>query len=110
MKIILYFLLLLPAVWTFYLAVMHLDTARKRGSLTTASKVIGYPILYVGLVLDMLFNALWGSLLFLEPPKEWLFTARVSRWNDNDGWRGAIARWICEELLDPFDPRGQHCR
>lgn len=110
MKILAAFLLLLPAMWTFYLAVMHLDTARRRGTLTTAAKVIGYPLLAVGLALDVLFNALWGSLLFLEPPRELLFTARVSRLNDDTGWRGKLACWICLELLDPFDPSGKHCR
>lgn len=104
------FVLLMPVMWTLYLAVMHLDTARRRGTLTTASKVVGYPILFIGLAFDVMFNAVWGSLLFLEPPREWLFTDRVSRWNDDEKWRGAVARWICDELLDPFDPRGQHCR
>lgn len=110
MRIALLFLLMLPAMWTLYLAVMHLDTARRQGQLTTAAKVIGYPILAVGLALDVLFNALWGSLLFLEPPRELLFTARVSRLNDDTGWRGKLACWICLELLDPFDPSGKHCR
>lgn len=110
MRIALLFLLLLPAMWTLYLAVMHLDTARRRGQLTTAAKIIGYPILAVGLAVDVLFNATWGSLLFLERPHELLFTDRVSRLNDDTGWRGKLACWICLELLDPFDPRGKHCR
>lgn len=110
MKLALLFILLLPAMWTLYLAVMHLDTARRRGALTRAAKAIGYPILAVGLAVDVLFNVLWGSLLFLEPPRELLFTKRISRLNDDAGWRGRLACWICLELLDPFDPRGRHCR
>lgn len=110
MKPILLTLALLPLVWTFYLAVMHLDTARRQGQLTTAAKVAGYPVLLIGLAVDVAFNATWGSLLFLEPPRELLFTARVSRLNDDTGWRGKLACWICLELLDPFDPSGKHCR
>lgn len=110
MKLAIAFILLLPVMWTLYLAVMHLDTARRQGQLTTAAKVIGYPILAVGLAVDVLFNALWGSLLFLEPPHELLFTDRISRLNDAAGWRGRLACWICLELLDPFDPKGRHCR
>ncbi len=110
MKLAIAFILLLPVMWTLYLAVMHLDTARRQGQLTTAAKVAGYPILFVGLAVDVLFNALWGSLLFLEPPREWLFTDRISRLNDAAGWRGRLACWICLELLDPFDPKGRHCR
>lgn len=110
MKAALLFILLLPLVWTFYLAVMHLDTARRQGTLTTAAKIAGYPVLLAGLAIDAAFNATWGSLIFLEPPRELLFTARVSRLNDDTGWRGRLACWICLELLDPFDPRGRHCR
>lgn len=103
------FILLMPVMWVLYLAVMHLDTARRRKALTPAAKVVGYPILFVGLAFDVLFNLWWGSIMFVELPREWLFTDRVSRWNDDNGWRGTIAKWICSELLDPFDPRGRHC-
>lgn len=104
------FLLLLPAAWCLFLAVMHLDTARRRGGLTPAAKCIGYPILFAGYAADVAFNLTWGSILFVEVPRELLFSSRVSRHNDNAGWRGGLATWICGELLDPFDPRGQHCR
>lgn len=96
--------------WSLYLAVMHLKTARDSGKLTPAAKVMGYPWLIVGYVIDVLFNAVIGSLLFFELPRELLFTARVSRLNDCDGWRGRLARWICTQLLDPFDPDGKHCQ
>lgn len=110
MRAAILFLLMLPAMWTLYLAVMHLDTARRQGQLTMAAKVAGYPVLLVALAVDVLFNATWGSLLFLEPPRELLFTHRISRLNDATGWRGRLACWFCLELLDPFDPRGKHCR
>lgn len=106
---ILLLMLLLWATWGAYLSVMHLKVARDAGKLTPAAKALGYPWLAVGLVLDVVFNAVIGSLVFLEPPREWLFTSRVSRWNDEPGRRGDLARWICNELLDPFDAGG-HCR
>lgn len=93
--------------WGMYLAAMTLIRAKETLSMT--SKVFAYPFVFYGVVVDFLFNAVIGSAIFLEPPKEWLFTARVSRWNDDDGWRGATARWICMHLLDPFDPDGTHC-
>lgn len=98
-----------PVTWGWYLSVMHLDSARRRGKLTPAAKVLGYPWLAVGLVVDALFNIVVGSLIFLEPPREFLFTARVSRLNDGEDWRGKLARWFCTQLLDPFDPDGKHC-
>lgn len=100
--------LLLWLTWGVYLSVMHLKAARDAGRLTPAAKVLGYPWLAVGLLLDVIFNAVVGTLAFLEPPREWLFTSRVSRWNDRPGWRGDLARWFCSELLDPFD--AGHCR
>lgn len=106
------FLILFPIIltyytWGMYLAVMTL--LRHKDTLSIESKVFAYPLVAVGLVVDVVFNAIIGSAAFLEPPKEWLFTKRVSRWNDSDSWRGSVARWVCKHLLDPFDPDGTHC-
>jgi hypothetical protein len=40
------------------------------------------------LVLDVLFNAAWGSFLFREWPREWLFTSRVERHYRTCYWTG----------------------
>lgn len=109
MTLILTLVVLSWLTWGVYLSVIHLKEARDTGRLTTMAKVLGYPWLAVALVLDVLFNFIVGSILFVEPPKEFLFTTRVSRWNDKKGRRGDIARWFCSELLDPFDA-GSHCR
>ena len=107
----------LGVTWVFYLAVMHLkeerDRLKKLGKdFSTAQKVFGYPILIIGLLIDVFLNATVGTIIFIEPPrydkKEWLFTGRVSRWNDTGGWRGDLARYICSHLLDPFE-KGGHC-
>ena len=37
---------------------------------------------YVGIVMDALFNWTWGTLFFRELPRETLFTDRVQRWYD----------------------------
>jgi len=104
--------------WLFYLAVMHLreerDRLKKLGKdFTIAQKIFGYPILGLGLIIDVFLNVTVGSISFIEPPriitkKEWLFTGRVSRWNDTGGWRGDLARWYCSNFLDPFQ-KGGHC-
>ena len=67
---------------------------------------------------DFICNTFCGTLLLLELPQwtlhpltdsEVLLTARLSRWEKSDSWRGAVARWICHNLLDPLSPNGPHC-
>jgi len=99
--------------WVFYLAVMHLKEERDRlkklnKDFTLWQKLWAIPILILGLFIDVFLNATVGTIIFIEPPKEWLFTGRVSRWNDTGGWRGKLARGICNHLLDPFE-KGGHC-
>ena len=49
-------------------------------------------------------------LAFWERPREWLVTKRLQRHiAARTGWRCTLAAWICDRVLDPFDPRGEHC-
>lgn len=106
----------LGITWLFYLAAMHLKEERDRLKLvgrdfTIEQKIWGIPLIFFGLLIDVFLNATVGWI-FLEPPrydlKEWLFTGRVSRWNDTGGWRGDLARWFCFHFMDPFE-KGGHC-
>lgn len=106
MKIVLGFLGLVQ-FWTMYLAVMNLK--RNSEKLTAVTKVLGYPLLYIGLVLDVFFNWTIGTILYLEFPREGVFTSRLSRHYGCGGWREKISIWFCKNLLDPFDPSGRHC-
>lgn len=112
-KLIAVMALTLWVTWIFYLAVMHLKEERDRlkaegKEFTTSQKIFGYPIIFIGLIVDVFLNMTAGTILFIEIPKEILFTGRVSRWNDTGGWRGDLARWFCSTLLDPFE-KGGHC-
>ncbi len=101
--------ILLQATWVHYLAVMNLS--RNRNKLTPFARFWAYSVLAVGYPLDMLFNLIFGTIFFVEPPKELLFTGRCSRLIDeDDGWRRDLAKWFCRNMLDPFDPKGIHCR
>lgn len=63
-----------------------------------------YTALLLGLVADVLFNVIWGTIIFRELPKEWLFTDRLKR-----HWRSENARswhraepWVRRvNLVDP---------
>lgn len=97
------------ALWLWYLAVMSLKRARDAGRLSRVAYVMGLPILWSGLLIDCAVNLAVATILFLELPREWLVTARLSRLAHNGGWRARLALWICANLLDQFDPDGHHC-
>jgi hypothetical protein len=103
----LYSFLAVWAAWVFYLAVMSLSRHRKQ--MTLPAKIIGYPTLVVGVVLDVAINWTVGTLIFVSPPKEFLLTARLKRHIREGGWRGTMARWVCHNFLNVFDPGGSHC-
>lgn len=95
--------------WVFYLALMNLK--RNREELSIVTKIFAYPMIVIGVSSDVLFNFFWGSILFLELPKEWLMTTRLKRHlNDHKkDWRDRNANWFCRHFLNPFDPTGNHC-
>jgi len=100
--------LLLWALCGFYLAVMTLKRAKDASQLTRTAMAFGYPVLFVGLVLDFLVNVLVLTVLLAELPREGTVTSRLKRHNaTSTGWRKAVAAWA-EPLLDPFDPSGDH--
>ena len=113
---ILGFTTLMYMTWVFYLAAMMLIEKRKKlkkegKDYTSKQKVWIYPVITFGLLSDFVLNFV-SSIIFLEPPrydlKEWLLTGRVTRWKNKGGTRGDFARFVCAELLDPFQIGG-HC-
>ncbi len=99
---------LLYVLWIYYLAVMSLKRARDNGTLTKTAKLLGTPILWIGISLDLIVNVFVLSFLLLDPPKEWLVTDRMKRYLASSGWRSKVASWFCINLLTPFD-KG-HCQ
>lgn len=95
-------------LWVYYLAVMNLKRAEYR--LSDTQRAFAMLIYYPGLLLDALVNIFVLTFVMLELPREWLVTPRVSRLKNDTGWRGIIARWLCDTLLDDFDPSGCHCK
>lgn len=96
------------ALWTLYLAVMNLKRVKDTGGLTTVTKVLGYPLLFLGLFFDLIVNVFVVSFILLEFPKEFTVTSRLKRHNtEGKGWRKTVAKWF-EPILDPFDPSGNH--
>lgn len=104
---ILYSIGLFYITLTFYLAVMNLS--RHKDSLDKTQKIIFFPIVLVGYILDVLFRITVGSVILLDVSPNLLFTAVLQRHVNKDTRRGKIARFICQKLLDRFDPSGNHC-
>ncbi len=92
----------------FFMAVMAAKRAKDDGTITPSALRLAYSILFVGYLLDFVFN-ICMSIAFLELPKETTFTARAQRHiAARDGWRYVLANWFCKNLLDPFQVGG-HC-
>lgn len=99
-------------LFVLYLAYVTLWVAKNNGRLAAAPlpvRFIAWSILGTAAVVDGLFNIVVGSLLFLEPPElhRLMFTDRCKKWMNDPGWRGRIARWVCEGWLNPFEDH--HC-
>ena len=95
--------------WLFYLAVMNLKRAKDAGTISRVALFFGYPVLFIGLLLDLTLNIAVCTVLFLDLPRETLMTGRLKRYNETDtGWRKDLALWFAHNLLDVFDPSGKH--
>lgn len=104
-----YSLLAWFVLWVLFLAVMALKRAQDEGKLHSGvAYYLGLSVLVIGYVADFLVNLGPATLLFLELPQEKTVTERCNRHLLDDGWRGAIAHWLCSNLLDPFQIGG-HC-
>lgn len=107
------FLVVPYTLWLLYIVVMGLHRARLGRRLGKVATVLGLPFLIIGVVLDVMVNVAVATPLLWERPrwKEWTVSARLSRHlaASEDTWRKGVAQWICEHLLDPFDPSGMHC-
>ncbi len=68
--------------------------------------IIKVPILLfavAGVLADVVFNWTWGSIIFRELPREWLFTERLKRhWNGSKKQHDRAAPWVRRvNLIDP---------
>jgi hypothetical protein len=96
--------------WGMYVLVMGIYRAHLQERLTKTTLVLSIPFILIGYVMDVLANIFIGSVVFVELPREWLVTTRLKRHRDKSkGWRAHLSTFICEHILDVFDPKGSHC-
>lgn len=105
-----YVIIFLWVFWAIYVLVMGLYRAHLHKKLTKLTYILGAPWLVLGLIIDFFANITVATVIFLDLPKEWLVTARLKRYVQGEsGWRQNLANWVCNNLLDVFDPDGNHC-
>jgi hypothetical protein len=92
-----------------------------------------FPFVALAVIMDLFAQFTLASLIFMQMPYiefnstskkwlgrtwtipsltgDWLVTSRLQRYmtTADNNWRYSIAFWICESVLDFFDPRGEHC-
>lgn len=68
----------LGVCWSF-VAIMNAKRVLNTEGLSLFWKVTLVPLAVIGLVLDAVFNLTFGTAMFLELPREMLFSARVQR-------------------------------
>lgn len=90
-------------LWVLYVFVMSVK--QRWADLPMASKILGAPVALVGYALDVAINWSIAVVVFMDLPHEKTLTERLHRYTD--GWRHTVARFICQHLLNPFDP--EHC-
>lgn len=105
--------LILAALWGFwgvYVLVMGLYRAHLQKRLSWPTYALGAPFLLLGLVVDFIMNMTVATVVFLDIPRQGLVTTRLARYVAlGSGWRFNVANWVCNNLLDVFDPSGNHC-
>jgi len=108
---ILFVVLYIYVFWCAYIAVMGVYRAYLSKRLTGITKVLAIPLVITGLMIDVIAQYTIAVVIFLDAPqwKEYLVTLRLMRYVKETGWRSTLALYICRNLLDVFDPSGNHC-
>lgn len=118
--------------WAFYVLVMGIYRAHLAGRLGPVTFCLSLPFVVFGVLIDALAQFTFASVFFWQRPHlalaprvftfrgrafvvrvpsgDWLVTARLQRYvAQGSGWRFSAANWVCDNLLDVFDPSGDHC-
>lgn len=97
--------------WILYVIIMGSYRAHLSERLSGFNKYMAIPLVLLGVLFDIVGNILIATILFLDIPRELLFTDRLKRYKNIEGTalRKRIALYICDSILDPFDPRNNHC-
>lgn len=99
-------------LWPLFVFTMGIERARKANQVSKIAWCLASPFLAVALVLDFLLNISVFIIATLDIPQrgEWLFSQRLNRLAIRSDWRGRFAIWLAQNLLNPYDPTGEHIK
>lgn len=103
---------ILVYLWLFYgmfVLVMGAYRAHLAKRLIPLTYALLGPWVVIGALMDVASNLTIFTVIFFEFPRELLVTTRLKRYMSQTGWRWKAASFICEKMLDPMDPTGDHC-
>ena len=110
MKIFVLFLVISYVFWVCFLAFSGYKAATDaKRQIPAVTMMLLCPFGIFAVALDVFYNLTFAIALFLELPRTWTLTARCDSHLKETSWRGAMARWLCANLLDPFQ-QGGHCK
>lgn len=96
--------------WALYVLIMGLYRAHLNKRLVGLNKVLAAPFVLLGLIMDLIANVFVATVFFFELPKEYLVTTRLQRYKTyKNGYKHKWAVYICDHILDVFDPSDDHC-
>lgn len=106
MIVVLYALGALYLLWLGFVLTMRVAHLWK--TLPWPARVLGLPAALFSWVLDVFLNLTLCTVVFVDLPREPTITQRLHRYQrERTDWRARLARWVCANLLNPFDP--EHC-
>jgi len=102
-------------LWAFYLwFAVSVNVYRQwvRGRLNVLNKVMFAPVLILFGLLDVLLN--WTVFMLIGPPPKGCYTIsdRLEYYHRSKScypFQKDLAQFVCEKLLTPVDPSGEHC-
>jgi hypothetical protein len=99
-------------IW-FFIAMF---TLRRKHQLRSKLGPVYYVLVMVvlgGLILDLLYQWTVAIVYFMEVTPNLTLSKRLERYRDmpkyKGTWRQKHAKFICENILNKYDPDGHHC-
>lgn len=94
-------------LWLLFIPAANLVNRHKQGKLNETETLLGKIYVYSFLVVDVIYNFTYGSLLFMDwPPKgKTTLTARLKHYlrTEPASWRGELSYVMCRYLIEPWD-------